>query len=449
MNSYSRLLSTLARGAAPVSNATRFLSDPLAFLERLSGEGDLVPFTLLNKRAVFVNAPDLIDSVLVRGSDNYTKSDPFWRAMQSLMGDGVATGEGENWAAQRRPVQQVFDRHSFEWSTPLIVAETEQMLDSWRTRAPFDVGQAMRELHLRIGALLISGSDDSSSQVFGDAFEAWHEETARFARCPFPPLSWPTPGHTRRERAAQAMDDSLFSMMMQRVQYTGKKVGHDVLSQLLASADRAPVANPRRLRNNIMTLRLGTYENQSTTLSWAWHWLTLNRQYLERAVDEARDVLRAEPADAAAVEGLAFTGSVLRETLRLSPSIWLLMRRAERPDLLGGHHIPAGTITIISPYTAHRNPRYWPDPTRFDPDRFAAGAAGAAGRPYIPFGKGPHSCLASTFAMHQMTVIMATVLRRFDLRPVSGPPVGATPLISMRPSRPVMVTAHEHVASAA
>jgi cytochrome P450 len=427
----------------PVTDLVRFFRDPLGFLRQLSTGGDLVRLKLLTADAVFLNDPDLIDQVLVRNCDNYTKSDPFWRAMRALMGESVATGEGPGWAAQRRPIQQVFDRHNFDWSTPLIAAATEEMVEGWTDREVFDVSEQMRGLNLRVGARLISGTDDATSQAFGEAFETWHTATAEFARFPFPPLNWPSPRRTRVRKAEQVMDDSLFWMLVQRARSGGD--GMDVLSQLLAGEEQAPLANPKLLRDNIMSLRLGTYENQSTTLSWAWHWLTTNPELLARAVAEAEQVLGDDSFTAAHLPRLEFTTAVLRETLRLSPSIWLLMRQADGRDRLGGHEIAPGTVMIMSPYTVQRDPRYWPDPLVFDPDRFLDRSRPVARQPYLPFGKGPHTCLASNFAFQQMVVIMATVLRRFNLAAASRAPMGEIPLVAMRPSRPVLVTARARV----
>jgi cytochrome P450 len=436
-------------GIRPISNIARFARDPLNFFESLAREGDVVPLKLLGKNAVFVSNAELVHQVLVRNHENYTKDDPFWRGVRALMGHSVVTDEGAPWAAQRRPMKRVFDHHSFEWSTPLIGVAVDEMLDAWSSRPQdreFDISAEMRSLNLRIGARIISGSDDEMSQAFGDAFEVWHEVIADFSRVPFPPLNWPSPRRARLREAKKTMEDSLFGMLVQRIRDRDEDVQNDVLSQLLDADDKALVATPEIFRDNVLSLRLGTYENQSTTLSWAWYWLTEHQEIMAKAVAEAREVIGDDEISSDHLPRLGFIDAIVRETLRITPSIWFLMRQAKRADRLGGHVVRPGTVMIMSPYTVQRDPAYWPDPLRFDPDRFLGkGRTEAARFAYLPFGRGPHTCLASNFALQQMVVILAVILRRVDVRSASSAPVRSSPLIAMRPSRPILVHATDRI----
>jgi cytochrome P450 len=125
---------------------------------------------------------------------------------------------------------------------------------------------------------------------------------------------------------------------------------------------------------------------------------------------------------------------VLNEVLRLYPAAYLFAREAVQDDVLAGYHIPANTMIFISPFVSHRDPRYWPDPERFDPGRFSPEQA--ASRPrhvYFPFGEGPHLCIGNNFAMMEMQLILAAALQRFRLRLVPGHPVALKPEATLRP----------------
>ncbi|MFJ2061173.1 cytochrome P450 [Streptomyces sp. NPDC087908] len=438
------------KAVAAASAPIRFLREPLSFLDNLAAQGDVVPFSMLRTKALFVNRPDAIRRVLM-DTKGYVKEDPFWRAMRALLGDGVTTTDGSIWAKQRRPIQRVFDAHSYEWSVPLIGDLTHQMLDEWEERGPtavLDVGEHVRALNLRIGARIISGTEDASSGSFGKAFEIWHQSAADFAKFPFPPLNWPTPRRRKVRAAQKAMDASLFSLLVERLQRPQEQAtGVDVLSQLLASGDKAIAATPSVFRDNLMGLRLGTYENQSAALTWLWYWVTRNPEIFGRMAEEARAVFRGREVRAEDFHGLTYTTAVVRETLRICPTIWVLMRQAARFDEIDGHRVTPGTLMLMSPYTIHRDARYWPEPERFDPERWLRKKPEHDGVSYIPFGAGPHVCLAGNFAIQQLVVIAATMASRFDITAASSRPAGLHPIISMRPDRPITVHARSRDAA--
>jgi cytochrome P450 len=125
---------------------------------------------------------------------------------------------------------------------------------------------------------------------------------------------------------------------------------------------------------------------------------------------------------------------VVDETLRLYPPAWITNRQAIAEDEILGHRIPAGAFVSLSPYVLHRHPNYWDHPDEFDPERFAPG--GGSGRPrfaYFPFGGGPRQCIGQSMALVEAQLVLATLLDRCRLRPVSGRPVEAEALATLRP----------------
>jgi len=125
---------------------------------------------------------------------------------------------------------------------------------------------------------------------------------------------------------------------------------------------------------------------------------------------------------------------VFEEALRLYPPAWIITRKAMAADVLGGYHIPAGALVILSPYVTQRRPELWENPEAFDPERFAP--ARAAGRPrfaYFPFGGGARLCIGNHFALIEAQLIIASVAQRFHLRLASGHPVEPEPSVTLRP----------------
>jgi cytochrome P450 len=154
----------------------------------------------------------------------------------------------------------------------------------------------------------------------------------------------------------------------------------------------------------------------------------------ERMVAE----LQREPGDRAVTVNdlprLELTARIFNEALRLYPPAWLITRKAIEADVVMGCAVPAGALVILSPYTLHRHPAFWPNPETFDPERFLPEAEAQQLRyAYIPFGGGPRQCIGNNFALVEGQLILATVARRFRLELPPGRRVVVEPLVTLRP----------------
>jgi cytochrome P450 len=162
----------------------------------------------------------------------------------------------------------------------------------------------------------------------------------------------------------------------------------------------------QELRDELVTLLVAGHETTATALAWAFHRILEHPDVLVRL----RAELRQGAGDPARLEYLDAT---VKETLRLNPIVPLVGRRLDRPMRIGGHDLPAGVIAAPCIYLAHRRTERWPEPERFDPERFL----GARPTPYefLPFGGGVRRCLGMAFALYEMKVVIATVLSRVEL----------------------------------
>jgi cytochrome P450 len=183
-----------------------------------------------------------------------------------------------------------------------------------------------------------------------------------------------------------------------------------------------------------MTLLLAGHETTSNALTWTWYLLSQNEAAQERWRDELRQVLGDRPPAMDDVPALRYTEMVLAESMRLYPPAWGLGRRALRDVVLGGYRVREGCVVALVPYVMHRDPRWWPDPLRFDPERFTAEAKAARPRfAYFPFGGGARSCIGEPFAWMEGVLLLATIGQRWRLRLVPGHPVEPQAMITLRP----------------
>jgi len=189
------------------------------------------------------------------------------------------------------------------------------------------------------------------------------------------------------------------------------------------------------LRNQVITLLLAGYETTASALTWAFYLLSQNPDVVALLRLELGASLGERPPAYADLPSLPYTRQVFEESLRLYPPAWVLGRVAQEDDRLGEYTVPAGTILAISPYTVHRRPASWDDPERFHPgrpesQRFA----------YLPFGAGPRQCIGKPFAMMEAQLIIAMVVRRFDLSLVPDHAIKPEPVFVLRPDRQMKVT---------
>jgi cytochrome P450 len=183
----------------------------------------------------------------------------------------------------------------------------------------------------------------------------------------------------------------------------------------------------------MVAMFLAGTETTASTLTWLWTLRELHPEVAARQDEEIRAVVGDGPVTAEHVGRLTYTKAVLDEVLRLYPAGWFLPRVLTEPDELGGVAIAPGSTVIVSPYLTHRNPELWPEPERFDPDRFAGDQPRRHPYAYYPFAGGVHRCLGSHFFVIEAVLVCAAMLSRFRHRVRVAHPLVPDVAGSLRP----------------
>jgi enediyne biosynthesis protein E7 len=181
-----------------------------------------------------------------------------------------------------------------------------------------------------------------------------------------------------------------------------------------------------------VTLLLAGHETTASTLGWTLYLIDRHPEVRERLHEEAVSVLGDRLPVFEDLPRLRYTGMVLEEVMRLFPPVWILPRKAQGDDEVGGFRVPAGADVLICPYTLHRHPAFWPDPERFDPERFAAPASERPRYAYIPFGAGPRFCVGNNLGLLEATFVVAQLARELRLSKAPGYRVVPEPMLSLR-----------------
>jgi cytochrome P450 len=176
-------------------------------------------------------------------------------------------------------------------------------------------------------------------------------------------------------------------------------------------------------------------------VSWTWYLLARNPEAEARLHDELDRVLGGRAPNADDLAKLKWTRMVIEEAMRLYPPAHTIMRTAIGEDRIGGVRVPPGALITISIYVTHRNPNLWPEPERFDPERFAPAAVARRHRfAYLPFGGGPRICIGSSFAIAEAQVIIAVIAQRYRLPLAPGRLVEPIGLVTLRPKTGLWIT---------
>lgn len=429
-----------------LSSTLSLQQNPLGFLGDLVRQyGDIAQFRLLHMPIIVLNHPDYVKRVLLENHANYDKDVFVFHLLRPMMRDGLVTNVGgEPWLRQRRLVQPAFHRSRVAALGRLITDLVFAFLQQWEETSvaqgqPFDVALEMTHLTLQIISKALFDIDISEkTSEFGKAFAEANRILTSFARFPFPPLNFPTPAHIRLWAAIKRMDNIALTVIQQRRQ--SGDVG-DLLSMMIAAGgDAGESMSDPQLRDEVMTLLLAGHETSANAISWAWYLLGMHREVEERLYAELTSVLAGRTPTPEDLPQLPYLQMIVQESLRLYPPTWQLMRRAREEDVIGGYTIPARSTLFWSQYWLHRHPDFWPDPERFDPERFTAEQVARRHRyAYMPFGIGPRMCIGQSLALTEIQLVLATIAQRYRLVLVSGHQVEALATLALRPKNGVLV----------
>jgi cytochrome P450 len=429
--------------------------DSLGFLSTMVRTyGDIVALPFGSVRVYLLCHPEHVTYVLQGHAHNYGKS-RFSAQVRPLLGQGLATSDGALWRTQRRLVQPAFHRERLAGLAATITAATQAMLARWVAHAatgmPLDMLAEMTRLTGEVIVRALFGT--ALPEAVGRTMFADFTTVTGYLRTHMltPWSAWlPTPGRRRFQAALARLDRLVGQHIQARRQQEGNH--DDLLALLLAARDPATGAGmaPQQLRDEVMTLLFAGHETTALALTWTWDLLVRHPAVAARLRRDVAAVLAGRVPTVADLPHLPYLRMVLEEALRLYPPAWMIARAARADDVIGGYPIPAGTTVFLSPYLTHRHPEVWPEPERFDPDRFALERV--VSRPpgaYFPFAAGPRACLGAPLAMMEAQLIVAQVIQAYDVGLVAGPPVVPQPRLTLRPRHGVPMVVRAWPAAAA
>ena len=196
----------------------------------------------------------------------------------------------------------------------------------------------------------------------------------------------------------------------------------------------------QQLRDEVMTLFLAGHETTALALSWSWYLLARYPEAEKKFHEELEEVLGDRPPTFADLPYLKYIEKIVKETMRLYPPAYGLGREAIEECELGGFRLPARSQIFAFQWVTQRDPRYFDEPERFNPDRWTEEFTTKLPKyAYFPFGGGPRVCIGNSFAMMEIILCLATIGQRFKLALVPDHAIELLPAMSLRPRYGIQV----------
>ncbi|MFE0025067.1 cytochrome P450 [Amycolatopsis sp. NPDC059021] len=427
----------VAPGRWPVLGHTpAMLRRRFRFTSSLHTHGDVVRIYLGPMETYFLTSPELTHQVLVTDGGSFRKGAMFEK-FRPLIGNGLAFADGAFHLRQRRLMQPAFHRDTIARHTEIMARAAAGLIRTWR---PGEVREADHDMQaLAVG---IVGEALFSTELGKAAIEEARRSIPVIVKYGMIRVLAPTFVEKLPIPANRRFDDAIDRMraiVLELIEdWRAEQADHgDLLSMLLLArdAETGEGMTDQQVHDEVITLLTAGIETSALALSWLFHEIAQNPEVEQKLHDEVDEVLGGRQVTAGDVPQLVYTRQIINEVLRVYP-IWILMRRVIKEVELGDVRLPPGSEVIVSPHAMHFDPRFHDHPERFDPGRWTGERAKNLPRgAYVPFGAGTHQCIGNSFAITEITIVVATIAAKWRLVPVPGKPVRVRYTTTAYPSR--------------
>jgi cytochrome P450 len=416
-------------------------------LDKHEEHGDIFVSRALVRDLMFVRDPAVVNGINVTYWADFYKPDYIKAMWRPFLGNGLVPNDGESWKRQHKLILPGFHKKRVDAYASIMVDFTERMLDRWEEGERKDMRAELNALALEVVADTLFDIDigKGDSETIRDALADISEILVTDADKMVPrPDWWPTAENRRKKRAIARIEEIIKRVHEERL--ANKKDRGDLFSHMVFVEDEQGRMSDKQLRDEAMTLIFAGHETTAHALTWTWYLLAKNPDKAAKAREELTRVLQGRRATVENLPNLPYLEMVVKESLRLLPSVWAYARQAQRDLVIEGYEIKKGQTITISHIAMGRNPKYYDNPMEFRPERWTREFERSLPRgAYVPFAGGPRVCLGKQFAMMEMRMILATLLQRVEPNLAEGFEPDFVTELSMHPGeRGMQATVHFH-----
>lgn len=416
--------------------------DRVLLLQRLeSRHPDIVINTFGKRELVLINRPEYVHEVFTLQAEKFHKGEQFKIYTRPLLGNGLLLSEDDVHKRNRKLVAPAFVHRRIREYAKVMSDYTIRAMAQWQDGDVIDISREMMRITLGITGKTLFNTDLSEE---ADDVKRRLTYLMNYAeqqlRIPIHiPFEWHTPRNNRVRKEIAGLDKIIYGMIAER-RGSDTDAG-DLLSMLLLARDEDDGSGmtDKQVRDEAMTIFLAGHETTANATAWMWYLLAKNPEIFRKLQNEVA-VLGGNAPTLDDLSRLPYTLQIFKEAMRLYPPAYIIVRTAISDCVIDGYLIKKNAAIIISPYLLHRKAEYFPDPEKFDPDRFSPENEKLIPRhAYLPFGGGARVCIGNQFALIEGHLMTATIAQKFSFELLDSTPVEMEPLITLRPKGGIRV----------
>ena len=394
------------------------IQDRSGFLvDKHEEHGDVFISRALLRDLLFVRDPAVVYGINVTHWSDFYKPDYIKQMWKPFLGNGLVPNDGESWKRQHKRILPGFHKKRVDAYAPTMVEFTERMLDRWQEGERRNMRLELNGLALEVVAATLFdidiGKEDSKTirEAMGEVSEILVKDADNMV--PRPDW-WPTASNRRKKRAIGKIEDIIRRVHQERL--TNQQDRGDLFSHMVFVEDDQGRMSDKQLRDEAMTLIFAGHETTAHALVWTWYLLAKNPDKVAKMREELESVVGDRRVEVDDLPSLPYLEMVVKESLRLYPSVWAYARQAQRDVVINGYEIKKGQTVTLGHIAMGRNPKYYDKPMEFRPERWTREFERQLPRgAYTPFAGGPRVCIGKQFAMMEMRMILATLVRRLEI----------------------------------
>ncbi|MEP4094164.1 cytochrome P450 [Reichenbachiella sp.] len=418
-------------------NLKKFQASPIIYMKEATEKyGSPVDLNLPIGKFALISDPNHAQHVLANNHENYTKSNGY-KQVALVLGNGLLTAEGDDWHKNRKILQPSFHKAELRKLLPAVWQTGAQYLENLHDKESVRIDTEMNGLTLTILLnSLIYSSDEAILAKMSEHITFGQEFIVNRIRNP---IKWPLWIPSKKNRRYHTMMEDSHNLIQRTIdERSSPNVNEvkDLLSVLLKNFD----SNKEfaQIRDEILTFLVAGHETSSLGMTWTLHLLAHHPEIQDRLHQEVQNLDKLEKLDVMNFTNLKFTSQVVKESMRMYPPVWNIVRKSRAEDKIGNFEIEKGYQLMTSIYELHHHPSYWDHPNVFNPDRFE-GYNLKHKFQYLPFGGGPRFCIGNNFAMFEMILLLVQFVKKFEIKPLSPRTIEFNPLLTLRPNQPMNV----------
>jgi cytochrome P450 len=385
-------------------------------IEGHAKHGDVFVARALLRDLLCVRDPAVVNAINVTYWADFYKPDYIKAMWKPFLGNGLVPNDGESWKRQHKLIMPGFHKKRVDAYAPIMVEFTERMIERWKEGERRDMRVELNALALEVVASTLFdidiGKEDSKTirEAIGEVSEILVVDADKMIPRPG---WWPTADNRRKKRAIARIERIIARAHEERL--TSRRDRGDLFSHMVFVEDEHGRMSDKQLRDEAMTLIFAGHETTAHALTWTWYLLATHPDKAARMRDELDRVLGGRCVTVEDLPSLPYLEMVVKESLRLLPSVWAYARQAQRDLVIEGYEIKKGQTVTISHIAMGRNPKYYDEPEEFRPERWTREFERSLPKgAYTPFAGGPRVCLGKQFAMMEMRMILGTLLQRVE-----------------------------------